>query len=90
MISWIGVYNPWPVVYEAASSRPGSVDEHVRSPIVANVLAWSFERDAESALTRFLIDDVYGRELAREYLAVAYLNMRRPDLFGRVKGHFSD
>jgi hypothetical protein len=84
-VSWIGVYNPWPVVYEGAGTRPGAVEERVRSPIVANLLAWSFERDPDSPLTRFLIDEVYGRELARDYLALAYLNMRRPDLVRRMK-----
>jgi len=78
--SLVGAYNPWPVVYEGASTHPGVVEEDVHCPFTANLLCMAFEEDPKSGLTRYLVERVYGPHLAYAYLKRAYRNMNREDL----------
>jgi hypothetical protein len=86
--SSVGVYNPWPASYEGASTPRGSIEEKARSTFLANVLCLSFEQNPDSRLTRLLLEDVYGEEVGRAYLELAFNNMKRPDLSREARGSF--
>ena len=81
--SWIGTWNPWPVVYEGAATAPGAVEHHVRSPLLANVLVRGFERGADGAAFRLLFEH-YGRRVSLGYLHKALVNLRREHLLPRL------
>jgi hypothetical protein len=81
----VGAYNPWPVVYEGASTAEGAVEDDIRNPFFANLLCMAFELAPQSAVTAALIDRIYGAKRSRKYLLLAYDNARRPDLIERVK-----
>jgi hypothetical protein len=75
--SAVGAYNPWPPVNEAAAETKGSLTERVRSPFVANLLCVSAEVFPNGWLHRWLVHDVYGEQLARDYLRLAASNLQR-------------
>ena len=77
--SLVGAWNPWPVIYEGAATLPGSVEQEVHSPLLANLLVHSFARDRQGALFATLSRH-YGRELTLRYLHKAIYNLRRGDL----------
>jgi hypothetical protein len=85
LTSVVGAYNPWPVVYEGASTAEGAVEDDIRNPFFANLLCMSFELAPKSALTAALIDRIYGAKRSRKYLLLAYDSVRRPDLIERVR-----
>lgn len=83
--SAVGAYNPWPIAYEGAAEEEGAVQQHVRNTFTANLLCIAFQSDPESRLTRFMSRKVFDYNIARSYLMMSYLNMRRPDLIDEVK-----
>lgn len=83
--SWVGAYNPWPVCFEGAATREGSIEEKIRFPLSANLLCMSYENSPASALTNFIIEKIYGRELAEKYLVKSFLNMKKPDMLKKGK-----
>ena len=72
----VGLYDPWCAGYEGSSTTAASVHQHVRNSFCANLFAWSFERDPESALSRFFYHRFYGPETARRYLFETYQNSK--------------
>lgn len=84
LTSWVGAQNPWPVSYEGKSTPAEAVEQQVRSPLLANLLVWSFERHPDGALFRWLSDEVYGRPVSARYLRKELVNRgeeeRLPDL----------
>ena len=74
--SYAGTYNPWCSCYEASRSQPNSVNYYVRNSFAANVLCISFEQNPDSALSRFMINSVYGPVVATAYLNEAFVNTK--------------
>ena len=79
----MGTYNPWCASYEGTSTR-GDLNFKVRSPILANAMTRSFERDPEGMLCRFLIEDVYGEKVAYPYLFQAFQNMKNTEMMRAI------
>ena len=75
--SWVGAYNPWPVCFEGAATSKGSVEEKIHFPLTANLLCISYENSPESSITDFMMEKIYGRELAEKYLVKSFLNMKK-------------
>ena len=81
--SWVGTGNPWPVAYEGVATRPGAIEDEVRSPLLSNLLVWSFERNPRGALFERLSTH-YGRPVTLGYLEAELWNRRRPDARERL------
>jgi len=74
--AYVGTYNPWTSSYEGTRARPSSVDYYVRCPFAANLLCISFEQNPDSALSRFMINRIYGPVVAAAYLNEAFINTK--------------
>ena len=83
--SLVGAYNPWPAVYEGASTRDAAIEQKVRNPFAANLLCWSFERDPDSWLTHYMAEGVFDPTVSRAWLPLAFTNMKRADLVEKAR-----
>ena len=83
--SYVGAFNPWCSCNEGFRSPPDTTDYHVRNTFAANLLCMSFESGFDSPLFNFLVDKVYGPEIAVRYLNEAYTNTKNLEQLGRVR-----
>ena len=72
--SLFGTMNPWNVGYEGSRTRPGTFPEKVRNGFLSNVLVFTFDHAPRGALSHFLIDRVYGKDIAFPFLYWEYKN----------------
>ena len=82
--SLVGTMNPWNCGYEGSRTPPGLFLEKVRNGFLSNVLVFSFDHAPQGAVTRFLIDRVYGKDIAFPYLYVEHENRHDPESVKRV------
>lgn len=75
--SYVGTYNPWCSCYEGEiRSQTNSINHYVRNTFAANLLCISFEHNPDSALSRFMINNIYGPVIATAYLNEAFINTK--------------
>ena len=82
--SLTGTMNPWNSGYEGSRTQPGHFREKVRNGFLSNVLVFTFDHAPRCALSRFLIDRVYGKDIAFLYLYEEYKNRHSADGMERV------
>ena len=81
--SLVGAYAPFGLAFEGHRSPPGHVTRVIRSSFTGNLLAWSYENDPDSFLTRSL-RKFYGKEVTKKYLFSSYLMQKKIDLMGKI------
>ena len=82
--SLVGTMNPWNCGYEGSRPPPGLFLQKVRNGFLSNVLVFTFDHAPRGAVSRFLIDRVYGRDIAFPYLYVEYENRHDAEGIKRV------
>lgn len=82
--SLVGTMNPWNCGYEGSRTPRGLFLEKVRNGFLSNVLVFAFDHAPRGAVSRFLIDRVYGKDVAFPYLCVEYENRHDPEGVKRV------
>lgn len=83
--SVVGAINPWPVCYEGTGSSPEAIEQEIRSPLMANILYFSFDKAPDGPVFNYLAEEVYGRKSTVRYLYKAIVNTKRPDLMIRLR-----
>jgi hypothetical protein len=81
--SLVGAYAPFGLAFEGHRSPPGHITRVIRSSFTGNLLAWSYENDPDSLLTRSL-RNFYGKEVTKKYLFSFYLMQKKVDLMGKI------
>lgn len=74
LTAFFGVQNPWNSGYEGSLTPKGNFNEKIRNGFLGNVYVFCYERDPDSALTKFFIERVYGPQIAWLYLYEEFLN----------------
>ncbi len=81
--SMVGAYCPFCLGNEGPRSPEGHFTRVIASSFWGNVLVMSFDRNPEGALTQKLIAH-YGEKACFNYLYVAGVHMRKPDLVAKL------
>lgn len=81
--SLAGTLNPWNSGYEGSLTPAGNMNEQIRNGFLVNATVLVFELAPESALSKFLIERVYGAMPACYMICEEYLN-RREDAKARA------
>lgn len=82
--SLTGTMNPWNSGYEGSRTRPGHFREKVRNGFLANVLFFTFDHAPRSGFSHFLIDRVYGKDTAFQFLYEENINRHNAEGMERV------
>jgi MFS family permease len=87
LFALIGMYNPWPPVYEP-EVEPHPVASLVKNPIGGNFSAWMREYFGESALTRIIASNCIhpDKEKQNQYLVFFYLSKGDKEMAQKVGG----
>lgn len=82
--SLFGTMDPWNCGYEGSRTKPGTFLEKVRNGFLSNVLVFTFDHAPRSGFSRFLIDRVYGKDVAFQFLYFENLNRHNAEGVERV------
>ena len=77
--------NPWNAGYEGSSTPEGSLPEHFKNGLMANLFVFCWQHAPESATAQFFMDRVYGREYAMLYLLMELNNRNDREGLQRVQ-----
>ena len=82
--SLFGTMNPWNSGYEGSRTQSGHFREKVRNGFLANVLFFTFDHAPRSGFSHFLIDRVYGKDIAFQFLYEENINRHSAEGMERV------
>ena len=83
--SCVAMLNPWNAGYEGSSTPEGSLPEHFKNGLMANMFVFCWQHAPGSATTQFFMDRVYGREYAMLYLLMELNNRNDREGLQRVQ-----